>query len=648
MSSSKILIGLSAVVASAVLFHGCVTQPAAKTETAKPKVMLTSRKAAAVPSGACRPSLAVPDRYAPDLLCAAPPSTFDDTGLFGPGVSPATMAATGPMFDSWAWASFAAFNWPALASASQPTGYLRGIPDLNQSFGNASGTEVLVWETFKEKREVFNSNVTASGWQQLTFPPDQGISIEGGQIPPCSESDRVKALKLPGGHRRILQASKLAPALVTGPNSLDETAEVASPAQESQNALCAGYTATTNPTLAQCQATYPVPPGGNSASVYSPLIINPRPGVGPRVFDPSGNLVYYEVRVNYDYFNYVLANGLNYANPIPQTPPAPAVPAPPYSLPWRTSAIAPPKSAQSRLSTVNYDANATVTAYGTFPITPPTIGSVQVKSAWKMLSFADPTYHTTDAVYFTTKASVPGNTCYAVGTFGLIALHIIQRVHMGFHGIPNPPPNADPVGGTFIFATWEHNSIGNGGGYRYISFLSNGGVDQSNPTPYPAVNYAIPVQRQQPYPLASTNQVTQAVYNELPPNSVWKNYRLIGTQFYANVTPASSLAYNQPYYMANLVVETNNGLQNFQGLPPNVTAISQYNGFTPTGNAYNPNVPNVSFNGNAQLMGGCMGCHGVAQIKGSNFSFVLLDGQKGAGIDTPTVVAIPPSPPPSN
>lgn len=37
-----------------------------------------------------------------------------------------------------------------------------------------------------------------------------------------------------------------------------------------------------------------------------------------------------------------------------------------------------------------------------------------------------------------------------------------------------------------------------------------------------------------------------------------------------------------------------------------------------------------------------MGCHGVAQLEGSNFSFVLLDGQGGAGIDTSTSISIPP------
>jgi hypothetical protein len=33
-------------------------------------------------------------------------------------------------------------------------------------------------------------------------------------------------------------------------------------------------------------------------------------------------------------------------------------------------------------------------------------------------------------------------------------------------------------------------------------------------------------------------------------------------------------------------------------------------------------------------MGGCMGCHGVAQVRGYAFSFILLEGQAGADVDT--------------
>lgn len=43
-------------------------------------------------------------------------------------------------------------------------------------------------------------------------------------------------------------------------------------------------------------------------------------------------------------------------------------------------------------------------------------------------------------------------------------------------------------------------------------------------------------------------------------------------------------------------------------------------------------------------MGGCMGCHGIAQLNGYTFSFVSQDGQRGAGIDTVTPGQFEPAP----
>jgi len=581
-------------------------------------------------SGPCRESTTLPNQTSPEIDCAAPPSTFESAPIFAN-----TPAQTGPTFDSWAWASFAAMNWPAQASSSQPSGYLRGIPDTGKSFAAALPTDVLVWETFKEKREVFNSTVTAvsaTTWQALTYPPDQEME-PAGSVPACSSSDMALMSDPKHRLRRVLQSSKLSPALGTGPNELDETAEVASPAQESQNALCAGYSGSA---LMTCTGLFPPPSGGSGSTVYPPTMVNSRPAVGPRVLDPNGNTVFYEVRVNYDYFDYVVTNGLN-------LDPLPATPAPPYSLPWRTSAQGPPGSGtqQTKPLTVNYDPNSVLTTYGTSPTTPPPVGSIQVKSAWMRVTDKTPNpsqFHLTEAVYFDNQTS--GALCYRVGLFALIGLHIIQRVHMG----DSNDMSADPLGGTFIFATWEHNSIASGGGYSYVNFLAS--ATNAN-TPYPALTSAIPVTRQQSYPLATTAAATSGVYSQLPASSVWRNYRLIGTQFYTNTTAgASESTYNQPFYLANLVVETNNGLQNFQGLPPNVTPVSTYSNPPNNTNSFNPGLQNVSYNGSPYNMGGCMGCHGVAQLKGSNFSFVLLDGQNGAGIDTQEDIDIPPQGPP--
>ena len=49
-------------------------------------------------------------------------------------------------------------------------------------------------------------------------------------------------------------------------------------------------------------------------------------------------------------------------------------------------------------------------------------------------------------------------------TFGLVGIHIIQRIHQGTGAA------AHPQGGTYIFATWEH--VGNDkAGFTYSNYF---------------------------------------------------------------------------------------------------------------------------------------------------------------------------------
>ena len=113
---------------------------------------------------------------------------------------------------------------------------------------------------------------------------------------------------------------------------------------------------------------------------------------------------------------------------------------------------------------------------------------------------------------------------------------------------------------------------------------------------------------------------------------------------------ANSAALGQPLYLANLVIETNRGLQQFQGQPPGQTPNSNFarNGVPKNYQFFSPTSPNMTFSGTAVNMGGCMGCHGVAQTQGFAFSFVLQDGDKGTVPDTGTSIAIPPVAPPTS
>ena len=619
-------------------------------------------------SGAPAPELAegapscAPSIGQPDLACAAPPSTFATVDLATNCLSPSV--CFGKAWDAWAWSSFAALNWPALASSdagNYPSGFVRGVPDTSKAFRAAKSTDVSVWETFKEKRELFNATALPGAWQQLTFDPKYAPEFSGGQIQACASADAVK-LERVKKHPRVFARLRKTPTAGSTENTGDETAEVASPAQESTDDLCAGFTSTTRPTRDSCEKSlYPPQFPGQTSVPYTASGPNPfRYPVGPRVFKGSpaqDHFLYYEVKVNYDYYAYVtkpiidnaqgVVTSLNtYSTAVYQASKNL------IELPGRTSAV---KVDGKNPAVVNYTAAKTAAAYqslnqnlGSKPIdTLPGLGSIQLKAAWvpsKLLDGDPNSYHLTDAVYYKDSPSQPNGLCYDVEQFGLIGLHIIQRIHAG---APGGQPEA--AGGTYIFATWEHQSIGDGAGYSYVNYSKFASTTE---TPFPNTAAGLAVARLKPYPLPTTQALDIRVQADLP-SSVWKNYRLIGTQFMAmGVGEANaeerSAALGQPLYLANLVIETNRGLQQFQGQPPGQTPNSNFaaNGVPRNYQFFSPTAPNMSFSQKAVNMGGCMGCHGVAQTQGFAFSFVLQDGSRGIVPDTGTSIAIPPVQPP--
>ena len=638
---------------------------------------------AAPPSG-CRPANLPPDPAEAQIDCPAPPNTFDVSAFFSSDSSADERALAGPTFDSWAWSTFAAMNWPAREESDEttyPTGYARGVPDLARSFALAAADDVLVWETFKEKRELFQPTDTpaedkvkaSSRWQAVTFDPGQQPATGSGSdgIPACASQHAARAAELlaeRGHHRTFFQGRKHPTA--GGTETLDEVVEVASQARESARVLCAGYDATTNPTFEYClQTLFPEDPADAEKNA---LLISARTPVGPRVWrgNPSdlakARPVLFEVKVNYDYWRYILDYDLQLDTVSTQAALSASVDEH-TKLPFRSSATrAPGRNVQA---TFGYDADGVVAAYGDLadPDALPPVGSVQAKAAWLQLNdeeAAGGDFHTTEAIFY--RSPDPNDLsqlCYEVDTFGLLGLHIIQRVHSASFDRRNPGLFAP--GGTFVFATWEHTSLppqGQPSGYYYANYFAFPGPVTAlftypfttDVTPFPnfaaAEGSAIPVVREMPYPLETTSKVNDAVHARLAADSVWQNYRLIGTQFLAVGSEAESTAYNQPYYLANLLVETNDGLQKFQGLPPGVSTVSgtpARGNLTPyytqkvdvrgTAALFERDYANVVFNRelrNPVNMGGCMGCHGVAQLKGFNFSFVFSDGQAGSGIDT--------------
>ena len=550
---------------------------------------------------------------------------------------PNTSPGAQPEWDYFAWNSFIAANWPALDP--RVNNNQRGFPDLNQSFVNAAGTSLLTWETFKEKREVFfyppTTNMNPGPWNQ---EPNYGPIPS---TPLCSDSKGKPAEP----QRLFGQGGKLVF------DSLDETVEVLSEALEQPAALCGGFTKN------------PCSPTGTGTPNCSCVVGLP---VAPRVWKgsptkPNPQPVLYEVKVNYDFYNYVQQNKF-YLDSVAAAA-ANLSTGTKIKLPYRTSAPQGPGGGGSGPHAVtSYDVQKCLATYQqagpNTNVTPCLVGSIHIKTAWIPLQNEDPTkYHTADAAYFKTEN---GKACMSYAKFGLVGIHIIQRVHQGSGGVST---GSTPVGGTFIFATWEHTD-NDTAGFTYSNYFP--GQPFAGPpqraTFYPQPSNAIPVTRKYPI-LPGTQQVNNQVHAAIKavnPNSVWLNYELVGTQFQAidiqslppnPSNPNDPTGIGQPLYLANLVIETNEGLQHFQGLPPLVSPVPPFNKAVAKNGtlAFKRATRNVAFSPTGSPsavkgfnMGGCMGCHGVAQNKGYSFSFVLFDGQKGADVDTQTNFALAP------
>lgn len=603
-------------------------------------------------------------------------------------------------WDVFAWNSFAALNWPGNTALGK-----RGLPSASTTFlMNKDNTAEAVWEAFKEKRELFQEN-PSTHWNDIVDgeevkrfdTPANLWSRYGGY---CSAEDQSRAGTASSGP---FAADKFH-------NQLDETAEVQSQALEPLSELCQGYS-------------------------QDDCVIDNQSVVGPRVWmgdATTGRPLYYEVKVNYDFFDYVMHPPQSMALPSPASTLVDDEVAATNAmlnlirLPWRSAAPV-STSYNNQKAVFNYGSAGSCKPVDGTPESgvanasvPCRTGAVHMKAAWVKLTDAEieespPRYHTTTALYYETPPTAPESVCIAVDTFGLVGLHAIQRVMVEQPGKPDTPDTPSNPGGAFVFATWEHRSIldpcyAHPQKFEYVNLLTNplfGSTKAGDP--YPTLANALTVTRMVPTngdPAAETTttcgasgqptrkcglsaqqtcQVNEAAIAKLTAaGSVWANYRLIGTQFAPNdcaftegdaAWEAKQLArcrydtlskLGQPHFLANAVIETNQGLQHFLGLPPEQPRLQPYKWCMPstsndkycdsegvrligpntkvtvTGNFdFDRSAHNMTYTGTPVNMGGCQGCHGVAQQNGYSFSFVLLDGVGGAKADTEDDADIP-------
>ena len=327
----------------------------------------------------------------------------------------------------------------------------------------------------------------------------------------------------------------------------------------------------------------------------------------------------------------------------------------------------------------NYAGSLTNLKFGPFRLDPPISlpdGSLEVKVAWKPIESIPQDqryrYHTQTVIYYTgTDQNPVANTA----EYAMIGLHII-------HKTANFP--------TFVFATFQHvdnlvNQVtGKSTGVYYVPVYDQIQYTTPATTTFPATGQAYPnptitlpngstfsTTKPQAAPngqivnlpttasgISGAKRVTvtggktvitvpvtqppttnQAVANAnaqalkamqgipgFDKNFVWQYYALKGVQ---GVPTSDETAAD--YYLANDVIESSQpGVQLFRGGAPN--AHPTLENVRNQVNVMDPKQGNHVFS-----VGGCQGCHGVAQTQnGFDFNFLFF-GVKGAGFNPDTV-----------
>lgn len=210
-------------------------------------------------------------------------------------------------------------------------------------------------------------------------------------------------------------------------------------------------------------------------------------------------------------------------------------------------------------------------------------GSIEVKTAWRKLLPEDGKAET----YFkrtvlTYRKEKDGSTRAINDVYLLIGLHIIHKTRR----FPN-----------FIFATWEHKDV--------TSKRLSMGYRKLNDSGKPYGNIIADYKRERGiiHQIEVANNEAHYKLRNANPSSIWTNYQLIGVQ--AQTTSDSTVP---NYFLANYVIESDSVLQLFNG-----SSID-----TPFNHK-----DNIVYNRQRYSMGGCQGCHGVAQFRfGSDNSFV--------------------------
>jgi hypothetical protein len=521
-----------------------------------------------------------------DIPGGAQPATFEDAAAF-------------------AWQEFIALNWPAKAQTGAAGD--REALDVSKKFGQVDPTfdTPLVWETFRHKLEIYPGTGTPHGGANYDALPQYfydpaSVGTTDGQVQACDTADPT-----------------------TPWNNLDEQSEIG---------------------LDQIFA-----------------------GAGPGA-QFTGQQILFEAKANRIEYDYVFQNGWYVKNSAPTTATKTYI---------QTNKQSPPPGSTDLVSFLN--------------------GTIELKAAWRELTpaeLASGRFHVAKVRFYQLSGSA--EPCYLDAEWGLVALHIIQKTPTAPYFIYATFGQADNLlteAGTNV-EDEDGNLVAN---HSLASLdpaiISQNAVSANPPTPSsvqtltPATGHSTPPAKSLyyentprntsepqglvyvnrrihniPQTVISVNQAAHAAIkaynlaNNLS-DSPWLYYKLVNVQWRPIDKPTPGVDYTAPdaatYYQANIVVETDYNLQVFSGQMQPAIPTGGGTVEDPSGNTKNvaglitdfniDGTPfkNVAFNRQESNMGGCMGCHGNAQVTfGSDFSFILL----GAGFNKQPDVGGPETP----
>jgi hypothetical protein len=506
----------------------------------------------------------------------------------------------------FAWQEFVALNWPA--QLQQNGRMVRGQPDPTAKFGQA-GTTPLVWETMRQKVEIYSGDDSAGS------PPHGALAGDGTSTDPYHYGDppqyRYSAVA-DGGH---VGACPGQPPVAQAPwVNLDESSQI------------------------------------ELDQMYAGIVDQ-----APRK-DGTGNsapqLVRFLAKANQAEYDYVVREKLWYSG-----------------APWqaRINNKERPSPLQAKL-----DAWRAALRKGT-PPNPDTVvtlppNTIEVKAAWRPLGSGDDRgrFHMATVRYYEmTGPAGKQIPCYRQEEWALVALHIIQKTKMAPYftfatfeqadnlrrtdgapiedddGTPTPAGKNPPIGKDQLTTpslsykddpntptVARKNLFCEQPGRRLYFREIPSEAKNAFPFGTPKGGNICVNQRYETIP-ADIIKVNSDYHNALKgsnqPDSPWAHYKLVNIQyrpFDSTDINKANAGLESTYFQSNNVVETDYTLQQFVARVASDQAPTRY----PV-NGTAPDFQNVAVETGQRFthyqMGGCMGCHGNAQVQGTDFSFIL-------------------------